>query len=268
MDAYRFNCTGVFTTKVPTDAYRGAGRPEATYAIEHIMDDLAAELGMDPLELRKRNWITHEEFPYTTIAGMTYDSGNYEAATAKAVELFGYDDLRKEQAARRESGDPVQLGIGISTFTEMCGLAPSKVVGSLAYGAGGWESASIRMLPTGKVEVVTGSSAHGQGHETAWSQIVADKLGVPFEDIRVLHGDTQVSPKGMDTYGSRSLAVGGMALVSACDKVVEKARVIPAAMLEAAPTDLEWTPGRFTVKGDPDKGVSIAKIAMAKFSKS
>src|SRR5579859_3362458 len=234
MDAYSFRCTGVFTTKTPTDAYRGAGRPEATFAIEHIMDDLAAELGVDPLELRKRNWITHEEFPYTTIATLQYDSGNYEAATAKAVELFGYDDLRKEQAARRESGDPVQLGIGISTFTEMCGLAPSRVLGSLAYGAGGWEHASVRMLPTGKVEVVTGSSAHGQGHETAWSQIVADRLGVPFEDIRVLHGDTQVSAKGMDTYGSRSLTVGGIAVVGACDKVIEKAKVIAAGLLEVS----------------------------------
>jgi aerobic carbon-monoxide dehydrogenase large subunit len=265
MDAYAFKCTGVFTTKVPTDAYRGAGRPEATFAIEHIMDDLAAELGMDPLELRKRNWITHEEFPYTTIAGMTYDSGNYEAATAKAVELFGYDDLRKEQAARRESGDPVQLGIGISTFTEMCGLAPSKVVGSLAYGAGGWEQASVRMLPTGKVEVVTGSSAHGQGHETAWSQIVADRLGVPFEDVRVLHGDTQISPKGMDTYGSRSLVVGGIAVVGACDKVIEKAKVIAAGLLEVSPDDLEWTPGRWSVRGDPEQGRSIAEISMATF---
>src|ERR1700749_3263616 len=258
MDAYSFKCTGVFTTKMPTDAYRGAGRPEATFAIERIMDELAVELGLDPLELRERNWIKHEEFPFTTISGLTYDSGNYEAATAKAVELFGYDELRAEQQRRRDSADPVQLGIGISTFTEMCGLAPSRVLGSLAYGAGGWEQASIRMLPTGKVEVVTGSSAHGQGHETAWSQIVADQLGVPFEDIRVLHGDTQVSPKGMDTYGSRSLAVGGMALVSACDKVVEKAKVIAAAMIEASADDLEWSPGRFAVRGDPDKGITIA----------
>ena len=201
MDAYRFRCVGVFTTKMPTDAYRGAGRPEATFAIERMMDELAAELGMDPLELRERNWIKHEEFPFTTVAGLTYDSGNYEAATARARELFGYDALRKEQEQRRASNDPVQLGIGISTFTEMCGLAPSRVLGSLAYGAGGWEHASIRMLPTGKVEVVTGSSAHGQGHETAWSQIVADQLGVPFEDIRVLHGDTQTSPKGSTPTG-------------------------------------------------------------------
>ncbi|HEY6786717.1 MAG TPA: xanthine dehydrogenase family protein molybdopterin-binding subunit [Trebonia sp.] len=266
MDAYAFRCTGIFTTKMPTDAYRGAGRPEATFAIERIMDELAAELGLDPLEVRERNWIRHEEFPYTTIAGLTYDSGNYEAATARARELFDYDALRREQEERRASGDPVQLGIGVSTFTEMCGLAPSRVLGSLAYGAGGWEQASIRMLPTGKVEVVTGSSAHGQGHETAWSQIVADQLGVPFEDIRVLHGDTQVSPKGMDTYGSRSLAVGGMALVSACDKVIEKARVIAGGMLEIAAGDLEWTPGKWSVRGDPDRGVTIAEIALAAFA--
>ena len=257
MDAYSFRCTGVFTTKMPTDAYRGAGRPEATFAIERIMDELAVELGIEPLELRERNWIKHEEFPYTTICGLTYDSGNYEAATAQAKELFDYDGLRREQAERNARGDKVRLGIGISTFTEMCGLAPSRVLGSLSYGAGGWEHAAIRMLPTGKVEVVTGSSAHGQGHETAWSQIVADQLGVPFEDIRVLHGDTQVSPKGMDTYGSRSLAVGGMALVQACDKVVAKAKVIAAAMLEASADDLEFSAGRFSVRGDPEASKSI-----------
>jgi carbon-monoxide dehydrogenase large subunit len=266
MDAYKFNCTGVFTTKMPTDAYRGAGRPEATFGIERIMDDLAAELGMEPLELRARNWITHDEFPYTTISGLTYDSGNYEAATAKARELFGYDELRKEQAERNSRGDPVRLGIGISTFTEMCGLAPSRVLGQLAYGAGGWEHASIRMLPTGKVEVVTGTSPHGQGHETAWSQIVADQLGVPFEDIRVLHGDTQIAPKGMDTYGSRSLAVGGLALVDACDKVIDKAKVIAAGMLEASADDLEFSAGRFAVRGDPDATKTIQEIALATFA--
>jgi carbon-monoxide dehydrogenase large subunit len=266
MDAYRFNCTGVFTTKTPTDAYRGAGRPEATYAIEHLMDDLAFELGLDPLELRERNWIKHEEFPYTTISGLTYDSGNYEAATAAAKELFHYDQLRKEQSERASADSPVRLGIGISTFTEMCGLAPSRVLGSLRYAAGGWENASIRMLPTGKVEVVTGSSAHGQGHETAWSQIVADQLGVPFEDIRVLHGDTAIAPKGMDTYGSRSLVVGGTAIVNACEKVRKKARVIAAAMLEVSPDDLEWDMGRWAVRGDPDQGKSIGEIAFTAFA--
>ncbi|MDA8322740.1 MAG: xanthine dehydrogenase family protein molybdopterin-binding subunit [Actinomycetota bacterium] len=264
MDAYSFRCTGVFTTKMPTDAYRGAGRPEATFAIERIMDELAAELGMDPLELRERNWIKHEEFPFTSIAGLTYDSGNYEAATARAKELFDYDGLRAEQAERNARGDSVRLGIGVSTFTEMCGLAPSRVLGSLAYGAGGWEHASIRMLPTGKVEVVTGSSAHGQGHETAWSQIVADQLGVPFEDIRVLHGDTQISPKGMDTYGSRSLTVGGMALVGACDKVIAKAKVIASAMLEAPPESVRFAGGKFSVGGG--KEISIQEIALATFA--
>jgi carbon-monoxide dehydrogenase large subunit len=266
MDAYSFRCTGIFTTKMPTDAYRGAGRPEATFAIERIMDDLAAELGVDPLELRERNWIKHEEFPFTTICGLTYDSGNYEAATAKARDLFDYDGLRREQAERSARGDTVRLGLGISTFTEMCGLAPSRVLGSLAYGAGGWEHASIRMLPTGKVEVVTGSSAHGQGHETAWSQIVADQLGVPFEDIRVLHGDTQVAPKGMDTYGSRSLAVGGLALVQACDKVVEKARVIASAMLEAPPQDVEFSGGVFRSKSGSGVTKTIQEIALATFA--
>jgi len=266
MDAYSFRCTGIFTTKMPTDAYRGAGRPEATFAIERIMDELGTELGLDPLEVRERNWIKHEEFPYTTICGLTYDSGNYEAATAKARELFDYDALRQEQERRRASGDPVQLGIGVSTFTEMCGLAPSRVLGSLAYGAGGWEQASIRMLPTGKVEVVTGSSAHGQGHETAWSQIVADQLGVPFEDIRVLHGDTQISPKGMDTYGSRSLAVGGMALVTACDKVIEKAKTIASRMLEAPPEDVEFAHGVFSSRSGAGATKTIQEIALAAFA--
>ncbi|MBO0776776.1 MAG: molybdopterin-dependent oxidoreductase, partial [Actinobacteria bacterium] len=266
MDAYSFKCTGVFSTKMPTDAYRGAGRPEATFGIERMMDELAAELGMDPLEVRRRNWIGHEEFPFTTISGLTYDSGNYEAATARAKELFGYDELRAEQQRRRASNDPVQLGIGTSTYTEMCGLAPSRVLGSLAYGAGGWEHASVRMLPTGKVEVVTGSSAHGQGHETAWSQIVSGKLGVPFEDIRVLHGDTQVSPKGMDTYGSRSLTVGGIALDLACDKVVAKAKRIVAHMLEASENDIELTAGRLHVRGDPEKGHTIQEVALATFA--
>ncbi|HET7399164.1 MAG TPA: xanthine dehydrogenase family protein molybdopterin-binding subunit [Intrasporangium sp.] len=260
--AYQFNCQTVLTNKTWVDAYRGAGRPEATYAIERLMDELAVEVGVDPLEIREKNWIKHEEFPFTTVAGMTYDSGNYEAATARAKELFGYDALREEQRRRREGNDPVQLGIGVSTFTEMCGLAPSRILGSLNYGAGGWESASIRMLATGKVEVVTGVSAHGQGHETAWSQIVADRLGVPFEDVEVLHGDTQVAPKGMDTYGSRSLVVGAEAVVRAADKVIEKAKPMAAHLLEASVDDLEFTRGRFAVKGT-DKGLGIGEIALA-----
>jgi aerobic carbon-monoxide dehydrogenase large subunit len=263
--SYRFTCTNVFTNKTWTDAYRGAGRPEATYAIERMMDELAAELDMDPLELREKNWIKHEEFPFTTVAGLEYDSGNYEAATAKAKEMFGYDDLRREQAERRDRNDSVQLGIGISTYTEMCGLAPSRVLGALSYGAGGWEHASVRMLASGKVEVITGSSAHGQGHETAWSQIVADRLGVPFEDIEVLHGDTHVAHKGMDTYGSRSLTIGGIAALRAADKVVEKARTVAAHMLEANRDDLEFEGGKFTVRGT-DKSVTIGDVALHTFA--
>jgi carbon-monoxide dehydrogenase large subunit len=265
MDAYDFRCTGVFTTKMPTDAYRGAGRPEATYALERLMNELADELDLDPMELRRRNWIKHEEFPYTTIAGLTYDSGNYEAATDRATMLFGYDKLRAEQADRRDRRDPVQLGIGVSTYTEMCGLAPSRVLGSLAYGAGGWEHASVRMLPTGMVEVVTGSSPHGQGHVTAWSQIVADSLGVPFDDISVVHGDTAISHKGMDTYGSRSLVVGGIAVLQACEKVKEKAKVVAAHMLEASAGDVEYTEGTFKVRGT-GAAKSIQEIALAVFA--
>ncbi|MFC4079985.1 xanthine dehydrogenase family protein molybdopterin-binding subunit [Amycolatopsis samaneae] len=263
--AYHFACTNVYTNTTLTDAYRGAGRPEATFAIERMMDELAAELHVDPLRIRERNWIAHEEFPYTTVAGLTYDSGNYEAATEKAKELFDYDGLRAEQEKRRAAGETVQLGIGISTFTEMCGLAPSRVLGSLSYGAGGWEHAGIRMLPTGKVEVITGASAHGQGHETAWSQIVADQLGVAFEDVEVLHGDTQSSHKGLDTYGSRSLVVGGIAIVKAAEKVIAKARPIAAHLLECAEDDLEFAAGKFTVKGT-GTATTIQDVALAVFA--
>ncbi|MBM9463657.1 xanthine dehydrogenase family protein [Aeromicrobium sp. YIM 150415] len=263
--AYHFACQTVLTNKTWTDAYRGAGRPEATFGIERMMDELAAELGADPLEVREKNWIKHEEFPFTTVAGLEYDSGNYEAATELAKEKFGYDELRAEQRRRRESGDPVQLGIGISTFTEMCGLAPSRVLGSLDYGAGGWEHASVRMLATGTVEVITGASAHGQGHETAFSQIVADRLGVPFEAVEVLHGDTQIAAKGLDTYGSRSLVVGGEALVRASDKVIAKAKLVAAHLLEASVDDIEFTAGRFNVRGT-GQGMAIGEIAAAVFA--
>ncbi len=262
--AYRWTCTNVFTNMAWTDAYRGAGRPEATYAIERMMDELAVELGVDPLEIRERNWIKHDEFPFTTVSGLDYDSGNYEAATAKAKEVFGYDALRAEQKQRRESNDPVQLGIGISTYTEMCGLAPSRWLGTNGYVGGGWEHASIRMLPTGKVEVIAGTSPHGQGHETAWSQIVADRLGVPFEDVEVLHGDTQVSPRGLDTYGSRSLAVGAMAVLAAADKVIEKGRVLAAHLLEANADDLDFTAGAYGVKGT-EASMGLGEVAFAVF---
>jgi aerobic carbon-monoxide dehydrogenase large subunit len=263
--AYQFNCTDVFTTKTWVDAYRGAGRPEATFAIERIMDELAVELDMEPLELREKNWIKHEEFPFTTVAGLTYDTGNYEAATEKAKQLFDYDGLRREQQERRQRGDVKQLGLGISTFTEMCGLAPSRLLGQLGAGAGGWEHSHIRMLASGKAEVVIGVSPHGQGHETAFSQIVADQLGIPFEDIEILHGDTQSSPRGLDTYGSRSLVCGGIAVYKAAEKVVDNAKVFAAHLLEASEDDLEFAGGRFTVRGT-DKGMAIQEIAFATFA--
>jgi carbon-monoxide dehydrogenase large subunit len=266
MDAYDWKSTGVFTTTTPTDAYRGAGRPEATFAIERMLDELAVELGRDPLDLRRQNWIKHEEFPYTTVAALTYDSGNYEAATARALELFDYDGLRAEQQRRRDAGDPVQLGIGISTFTEMCGLAPSRVLAALKYAAGGWEHCTIRVLPTGTVELVTGTSPHGQGHATAWSQIASDALGVPVEDVQVIFGDTALSPYGMDTYGSRSLAVGGVAIVQAAAAAVAKARVIAGHLLEVSPEDLEFVDGSFRVKGDPASAKTIQAVAWEAFT--
>jgi carbon-monoxide dehydrogenase large subunit len=264
--AYHLACTNVFTTKALTDAYRGAGRPEATFAIERMMDELAVELGRDPIAVREQNWVRHDEFPFTTVCGLVYDSGNYEAATARAKELFDYEGLRAEQAKRRQAGDRVQLGIGVSTYTELCGLAPSRVLGSLSYGAGGWEHGSVRMLPTGKVEVVTGTSPHGQGHETTWAQILSDQLGVPFEDIEVLHGDTQVSHKGLDTYGSRSLVVGAIAMTKAAEKVLVKARKLAAHLLEAAETDIQFDAGTFSVKGSPDARITIQEVALAAFA--
>ena len=266
MDAYSFSCTGVFTNRTPTDAYRGAGRPEATFAIERMMDELAVELDVDPLQLRRQNWIPTEEFPHDSIAGLTYDTGNYAAATDKAVELFDYEGLRREQSERRDRGDRVQLGIGISTYTEMCGLAPSRVLGSLSYGAGGWESATVRVLPTGKVEVVTGTSPHGQGHVTTWSQIAADALGVPFDDVEVIHGDTRSSPSGMDTYGSRSLVVGGVAVHKAAQRMIEKAKRVAAHVLEASEDDIEFSDGSFTVRGSPEATKTIQELALAAFA--
>jgi carbon-monoxide dehydrogenase large subunit len=264
--AYSFSCTSVFTNKTPTDAYRGAGRPEATYAIERSIDELARVVGIDPVEIRRRNFIATDRFPFTTSAGLLYDSGNYPATLDRALELVDYDGVRAEQAARRAHGDTKHLGIGLSTYVEMCGLAPSRLLGQLSFGAGGWEHASVRVLPTGKVEVVTGTSPHGQGHETSWSMIAADRLGLSVDDVEVLHSDTAISHLGLDTYGSRSLSVGGMAVLNACDKVVDKARTIAAHALEAAADDLEFVDGVFRVKGTPSASFSLQEAAFAAFT--
>jgi carbon-monoxide dehydrogenase large subunit len=262
-DCYSVEFIGVFTNKTPTDAYRGAGRPEATYAVERIMDALARRVGKDPVEVRRMNFLPPFDEPTPTAGGLSFDSGNYETALDKAVELVGYEQVRKEQATHREDNDTKQIGIGLSSYIEMCGLAPSQVLASVRYAAGGWDSATIRCHPTGKVTLLTGTSPHGQGHETTWSQILADELGVSFEDIEVLHGDTAVSPLGMDTYGSRSVSVGGVAIHFAAEKILDKARKIAAHELEVAEEDLEFSEGKFAVKGAPDKAKAIGEIAFS-----
>jgi carbon-monoxide dehydrogenase large subunit len=258
VEAYSFECVSVFTHTTPTDAYRGAGRPEATYAIERAVDALARRLGKDPVELRRLNFI--REFPADIASGLTIDSGDYDAALTRALELLDYDSLRREQAERRSRGDAKQLGIGFSTYNEMCGLAPSRVLNAIRYSAGGWDSATIRCLPTGTVQAVVGTSPHGQAHETTFAQIVADSFGCTPDEVEVLHGDTSVSTLGMDTYGSRSLAVGGVALHKAAERVVEKARTIAAHQLEVAEDDLEYAAGSFGVRGT-DRALTLKEIA-------
>ncbi|HKH12780.1 MAG TPA: molybdopterin cofactor-binding domain-containing protein [Rubrobacter sp.] len=264
-DAFSIEIKGVFTNLTPTDAYRGAGRPEACYAIERAIDSLARELDMDPAEIRRRNFYEPFDEPTANPAGLQYDSFNLQAALDRAIELADYQALREEQRRRREANDPVQLGIGFATYTEICGLGPSHALAGLGIGGGGWEVASVRMLVTGKVEVATGTSPHGQGHETSWSQIAADVLGVTPDDVEVLHGDTGTVPFGRDTYGSRSLAVGGIAVYHAANKVIEKGKKIAAHMLEAAEDDIEFEGGKFSVAGSPDQNVSIGDVAGAAY---
>jgi carbon-monoxide dehydrogenase large subunit len=230
------------------------------------MDALAARVGVDPVEIRRRNFIPADRFPYDSVAGLTYDSGDYEGALDKCLDLAGYGALRAEQQRRRDAGDRTQLGIGISSYFEMCGLAPSRVLASLNYTAGGWEAATVRILPTAKVQVVTGTAPHGQGHETCWSMIVADQLGISPDDIDVLHSDTAVAPYGLDTYGSRSLAVGGTAVYLATERVIDKARRIAAHQLEAAEEDVEFAGGNFSVKGSPDRNMPLAAVAFEAFT--
>jgi carbon-monoxide dehydrogenase large subunit len=264
--AYDFSCTGVYTTLTPTDAYRGAGRPEATYAIERAMDVLADQMGIDPMDLRKRNFIQKEQFPYTAFTGLVYDSGDHLKAAELAAEMADYEGVRARQKAQNVPGATKLLGIGQASYFEMCGLAPSRVLASLNYSAGGWEAATVRILPTNKVQVVTGTAPHGQGHETAWSMIVADRLGISPDDVDVLHSDTAIAPLGLDTYGSRSLPVGGVAIAMACDKVIDKAKKIAAHQLEANEDDLEFSGGSFTVKGSPDRTMPLAAIAFEAFT--
>ncbi len=239
--AIQINITGCFTNKMATDAYRGAGRPEATYVVERALDLVAAELGMDPAEVRRKNFPAANEFPFHTATGLDYDSGDYETALNKAQQLSGYAKLREEQKQAREQGK--LIGIGISTYVEICALGPSQ-----AMPAGGWESATVRIEPTGKVTVLTGASPHGQGQETSFAQIAADELGVDLNDVTVIHGDTGVVQYGIGTFGSRATAVGGTAVLVAIQKLKEKANKIAAHMLKAEATRLIFEGGRYSVQ--------------------
>ncbi len=253
---------GVFTNTVPVDALRGAGRPEATFLLERMLDIAAGELGRDPAELRRANFVQPDQFPYTTPVVLEYDSGNYDAALDKALEMAGYEDLRRMQKEARAEGRLV--GIGFSTYLEACGIAPSAVAGAIGSRAGLYDSGMIRVHPTGKVQIYTGVHSHGQGHETTFAQLVAHHLQIPMEDVELVHGDTAQIPFGMGTYGSRSLAVGGSAIYKAVQKVLDKARKIAAYKLEAAEEDLEYSGGQFTVVGT-DRSVGFADIALTAY---
>ncbi|HWP35115.1 MAG TPA: molybdopterin cofactor-binding domain-containing protein [Thermodesulfobacteriota bacterium] len=251
---------GVFTNTTPVDAYRGAGRPEATFLVERMVDLLARELGMDPADVRRKNFIPPFTDGYTVATGLTYDSGNYAAALDRALAMADYAGLRRQQAELRARGR--YLGIGLSTYVEICGVGPSKAVGAAGFGGGLWESAIVRFHPSGKVNVLVGISPHGQGEETTFAQIVAHELGVPVDDVEVLHGDTDQTPMGWGTYGSRSTAVGGGALVVACRRIKDKARRLAAHLLEAAVDDVEYADGRFRVRGAPDRAKTIQEVAL------
>ncbi|HEX5498169.1 MAG TPA: molybdopterin cofactor-binding domain-containing protein, partial [Thermomicrobiales bacterium] len=258
--------TGVYTNPAMVDAYRGAGRPEAAYLIERVCDLVAGATGLDPAEVRRQNFIQPDDFPYDTGIGMLpYDSGNYERALDHALEMVGYKDLRAEQAKRRQAGSDKMLGIGLSSYVEVCGVAPSKWIGlpGEGWGAGLWESANVRVHLTGKVVVTTGSLPHGQGHETTFAQLTADQLGVPYDDIEVKHSDTLGTPFGFGSYGSRSLAVGGTAIYKSVAKIKEKAKLLAAHMLEAAPEDIVFENGKAFVKGSPEAGKTIQELALA-----
>ena len=251
---------GVYTNATPVEAYRGAGRPEATFMLERMMDRLSDQVGIDPVEVRRRNLIPPFENGFNVVTGLTYDSGNYEGALAKALAQVDYEGLRREQAAARAKGR--YLGIGVSTYVEICGLGPSQVAGAVGFQGGLWESAIVRFHPTGKVNVFIGASPHGQGEETTFAQIVADELGVAVNDVKIVHGDTDSTPMGWGTYGSRTTAVGGAALAVATRKIKEKARLLAGHLLEAAVEDIDYADGRFFVRGVPDRFKTIQDIAL------
>tara|TARA_B100000676_G_scaffold251297_1_gene256204 strand:- start:481 stop:2850 length:2370 start_codon:yes stop_codon:yes gene_type:complete len=256
------NVKGMATTTAPVDAYRGAGRPEATYLLERTMDAAAREVGMDQAEFRRLNYIPKDAFPYQTAVALQYDIGDYEPALDSAMQMIDYKNFesRRSEAAKRGK----YRGIGVSSYIEACGIAPSAVAGALGGRVGGWESASVRVDPTGTITVFTGAHSHGQGHATTFAQIVSERLGVPNSSVELVHGDSDKTPFGMGTYGSRSLAVGGVALSKALDKVVEKSKKIAAHLMEASAEDVEFKEGKFTVAGT-DKETAFGDVALAAY---
>ena len=258
--ATRADIYGVFTNTTPVDAYRGAGRPEATFLVERLIDLLAAELKLDPVEVRRRNLLPKFENGADVVTGLTYDSGDYEASLDLALNHADYPGLRREQERQRQHGH--LMGIGVSCYCEICGLGPSQVAGAVGFGGGLWESAVVRFHPSGKVNAYVGVSPHGQGEETTFAQIVSEELGVPVEDVEIVHGDTDNTPMGWGTYGSRTTAVGAGALKLGLNKVKDKARALAAHLLEAAEEDIEYADGQFFVRGSPDRTQSIQNLAL------
>jgi carbon-monoxide dehydrogenase large subunit len=260
LPALKEDVYGVYTNTTPVEAYRGAGRPEATFMIERMMDKLAAELKMDPADVRLKNMIPRFENGHTVVTGLTYDSGDYPAGLKKVLDHVKYRELRKEQDEGRKKGR--YLGIGMASYAEICGLGPSQVAGAIGFQGGLWESAIVRVHPTGKAHVYIGASPHGQGEETTFAQLLANEIGLDVDDVKIVHGDTETTPMGWGTYGSRTTAVGGAALILAARKIKEKAKVIAAHLLEAAVEDMDYADGKFFVKGSPDKAKTIQDIAL------
>jgi len=259
------DCTvyGVLTNTTPVDTYRGAGRPEATYLIERAIDLVAREIGMDPAEVRYKNFIPPQAFPFTTAAGITYDSGNYPANLSRALERIGYQEQRRRQEELRQQGR--YLGIGISTYVEFCGMSPTRLLPSVGFERAGWESASVRVHPNGTVTVYSGSSAHGQGHETSFAQIAADELGLPMEDIAIVENDTAQVPFGNGTFNSRSMPVGGSAIKKSLEKIIVKAKKIAAHLLEVAEEDILFQNGQFAVRGAPSRALTFKEVSRAAY---
>jgi aerobic carbon-monoxide dehydrogenase large subunit len=256
------NVKAVFTNTAPVDAYRGAGRPEATYSLERVIDMMARELGLDPFEVRRRNLLTPDQFPYQSPVGLMYDTGNYQATLDKAVELGDVDGFEARRAASAAKGK--LRGMGLSTWIEACGIAPSNLVGILGSRVGLYDAATVRVNATGNISVMVGAHSHGQGHETVFAQVVAEKLGIPESSVEIVHGDTAKIPFGMGSYGSRSLAVCGSAMDRAMDKIIAKGKKIAAHMLEAAEGDISFADGKFSVAGT-DKAKTFGEIAFSAY---